>query len=418
MRRWIQAAALAVLCVPFGATAQEAAPPKPAPYLRVTEAQAGEVLKLDVAIREFHAAGKPTVFLTGAVHIGDRSFYEALQKFLDKQDLVLFEGVKPAGTGDAANDMDRSDESRAAKTRHRLRFLGIAAAVYRKDHGQNPGSMEELASGVGGRLTPFVRAATDDAWGRPITIGTTAAGKLDLTSLGSDGEPGGEGAAADLRLSDQKPITREERGGGGHGLQQKLASALGLVFQLDAMEHDHANWRSSDMSIDQVQQRLDESGANLDVLSMLEGSSFTARIAEFAVGIIGMLPGGPEMTKLMLMETLSRADEMLSGMPGDMSKLFDVILRDRNAVVMADLARVIKTEPDVRTIGIIYGAGHLPDLQRRLESELGYAPAGDQWNAAITLDLGRAGITAAEAGQIRGMLRRAIDMQLKAKQAK
>jgi general secretion pathway protein G len=385
----------------------------PRPYLRVTEADAGNTVRLEIAVREFHAEGKPAVFLAGAVHIADRSFYESLQAFLDKQDVVLFEGVKPAGTGDVANDLDGSDEARVTTTEHRLRFLGIAALVYKKDHGKNPESVAELAEGAGGRLSPFVKAAMDDAWGNPITLKTYPSGTVDLTSLGADGQPGGEGVAADLHLSDQKPITREERGESGHGLQEKLADALGLVFQLDAMTHDHPNWRSSDMSIDQVQQRLDESGANVDVLGMLEGGSVMAKVAGLFLDAVAWLPGGSDTLKLAMVEVLSRADDMLAAQGGQMAALFDVILHDRNAVVLADLKKVIETEPDVKSIAIIYGAGHLPDLQNHLRDDLGYTPAGDTWRPAITLDLKKAGIAPAEARMLREMLRRSIDMELK-----
>lgn len=407
MRSWIHAV-LAAALTPL-AVAQDA----PGPYIRVTEADAGNVLKLEVAVREFHAEGKPTVFLAGAVHIGDRAFYEALQRFLDGQDVVLFEGVKPAGTGDAANDVDATDESRVAKTKHRLRFLGIAALSYRQTHGEDPDSITQLAEGAGGRLSPFIRAAMDDAWGRPLTLTRSPAGSLDVVSLGSDGAAGGDGAAADLRLSDQGPITREERGEAGHGLQQKLADTLGLVFQLDAMTHDHPNWRSSDMSIDQVQERLDEAGANLDVLGMLDGGSFMARMTGFLLDVVAMLPGGSDMMKLALLEVLSRADEMLASTGGgELGALFEVILKDRNAVVLADLKNVVEFEPDVKTVAVIYGAGHLPDLQKRLEADLGYTPAGDRWNAAITLDLKQAGISPSEARMFRGLLSRSVDRQL------
>ena len=415
MRRWIHVV-LAALLAPMAAaqdTPLVAAPEAPKPYLRVTEERGGNVLKLEVAVRELRAEGKPTVFLAGAVHIGDRSFYEALQAFLDTQGVVLFEGVKPAGTGDIANDLDLSDAARVARTEHRLRFLGIAALAFKKEHGTSPESLGELAEGVSGRVAPFVKAAMDDAWGNPIALTRTPAGKVDLASFGSDGEPGGEGAAADLRLSDQAPITRDERGEGGHGLQQKLAETLGLVFQLDAMTHDHDNWRSSDMSIDQVQQRLDESGANLDVLGMLEGGSFGMKVAGFFLDFIAMLPGGSDMMKLAMLEVLSRADELLAASGEELAGLMDVILKDRNTVVLADLKKVVESEPDVKTIAVIYGAGHLVDLEQRLREDLGYAPAGDTWNAAITLDLRKAGMTPRDARMIRDLLRRTIDGQLR-----
>ena len=77
---------------------------RPAPYQRVTEDAEGAGLSLEMAVRELKSSkdGQPAVYLVAAVHIGEKGFYESLQEFLDKQDVVLFEGVKPPGAGDAA----------------------------------------------------------------------------------------------------------------------------------------------------------------------------------------------------------------------------------------------------------------------------------------------------------------------------
>lgn len=58
-------------------------------------------LKLETAIVRYGpAAGQtgPTVDLVGAVHVGDRAYYEALNKQLEKYDVVLYELVAPPGT--------------------------------------------------------------------------------------------------------------------------------------------------------------------------------------------------------------------------------------------------------------------------------------------------------------------------------
>jgi hypothetical protein len=388
---------------------------EPAPYLRVTEEADGSKIRLELAIRRFAPAkpDQPMVYLVGAVHIADQRFYDALQTFLDAQDVVLFEGVKPPGTGEAEHDAALDDTAKATKTERRLRFLGMAVDAYHRDTGRFPASLDELAGGVDGRIAALVRGSLLDAWGHAITLTRIGDEGVELVSLGADGLPGGDGPNADVRLSDQAPLTDAERGR-GKGIQQQLADALGLVFQLRAMTHDHPNWRNSDMSIDQVQQRLDDAGAGGDSLfRMLDGSSMTARFAGFMLRLTTALPGGQAMLKLMLVEVLSRADEMVGTMPGGLGKVFDVLIKDRNAVVLADLHRVVETEPAVRTVGIIYGAGHLPDMQRRLVAELGYAPAEDRWNAAIELDPVAEGLPPAQARQMREMVRRTIDAQLK-----
>ncbi len=50
------------------------------------------------AIRRFtplHGNG-PSVYLVAAIHIGEKSYYKQLQQFLDKQGVVLYEGVRPS----------------------------------------------------------------------------------------------------------------------------------------------------------------------------------------------------------------------------------------------------------------------------------------------------------------------------------
>jgi len=70
------------------------APAVPAPYVRVSEPSNG-VVQLEIAARRFtprRGAG-PTIWLTGASHLGEAAYYRALQQHLDERTLVLFEGV-------------------------------------------------------------------------------------------------------------------------------------------------------------------------------------------------------------------------------------------------------------------------------------------------------------------------------------
>ena len=52
----------------------------------------------------------------------------------------------------------------------------------------------------------------------------------------------------------RRPLIRTARTAG----YSNTARALGLTFQLDEMDHSKPNWRSSDMSMDQLQQRMRE----------------------------------------------------------------------------------------------------------------------------------------------------------------
>lgn len=65
----------------------------PGPYVRVTTTS--NLVQLQIAARQFvpvHGHG-PVIWLTGVSHIGDANYYAALQKHLDAQTVVLFEGI-------------------------------------------------------------------------------------------------------------------------------------------------------------------------------------------------------------------------------------------------------------------------------------------------------------------------------------
>ena len=52
------------------------------------------ITQLQIGTHKLTAAGKPDIWLVGAVHVGDKSYYRGLQQVLNAQDMVFFEGVK------------------------------------------------------------------------------------------------------------------------------------------------------------------------------------------------------------------------------------------------------------------------------------------------------------------------------------
>ncbi len=82
----------------------------PAPYVRASTIESN-TLELQIAARRFMPArGKgPVVWLTGVSHIGTSNYFAQLQRHLDAQTLVLFEGV-----GEHSQDFKRTQEEKAA----------------------------------------------------------------------------------------------------------------------------------------------------------------------------------------------------------------------------------------------------------------------------------------------------------------
>ena len=74
---------------------------KPNKFLRMQRSDAGEPLTLQTAITSYKLPsreGKVQVDLVGAVHVGDKEYYEKLNKKFESYDVVLYELVAPKGT--------------------------------------------------------------------------------------------------------------------------------------------------------------------------------------------------------------------------------------------------------------------------------------------------------------------------------
>ncbi|HEX4647032.1 MAG TPA: hypothetical protein VH598_15625, partial [Verrucomicrobiae bacterium] len=92
-----------VLCVglaacstshPANKSAAQVPAAKPKPYTRIARPDTNTV-ELQIAVRKFVPARHkgPAIWLVGTSHIGDPAYYRALQKLLDAQTLVVFEGI-------------------------------------------------------------------------------------------------------------------------------------------------------------------------------------------------------------------------------------------------------------------------------------------------------------------------------------
>ena len=402
------------------------------PYMRVIEDEDTGISQLQLQVRLFapsdNSAG-PTVALTGAIHVADKKFYALLQTFLEAQDLIMYEGVKPSGFGNSLKRADANTNTvKRKQTEMRIRFLATVLQrlknsetqpdnkIQNQHKNQYPPTLDQLADEVtkitGRRVGEWVKSSEKDAWGNPLIYTIDDSGtNYQLISYGADGQPGGEDDNADLSFADQKPLTDAETGG-DPGIQRRLAKALGLVFQLDAMNEDGSNFLNVDMSIDEIEDEIAKQGGDASFLfSMLNGSGFMAGVMKFGLAILEKSPMMQAMAKLTLMETMKTVGEKgmmnMRGMPANMKTIFDVIVNERNQVVIDTLKDTLKEDrfgPD-STIAIIYGAGHLHDLEKQLVQQCNYKPVGGFWVPAITVDIKKSGLTTDQVKMIRSMVK-------------
>lgn len=206
----------------------------------------------------------------------------------------------------------------------------------------------------------------------------------------------------------------------GSSIQHTLATSLGMVFQLAAIDYDRSHFRNSDLTLARIQELLSgshgteggrRSGASQEfqqLLQAMDGSSFLGTLLHVGLKFLGSNPKLQAMTKVVLIETLGQLQGDLSelkGMPPEIQQLLAVIIRERNKVVMEDLRTELPRVASPGAIAIFYGAGHMADLERRLRGELGFQPRREIWLTAMSVDTRAAGLSQTELEAMRGLVK-------------
>jgi hypothetical protein len=109
----------------------------------------------------------------------------------------------------------------------------------------------------------------------------------------------------------------------------------------------------------------------------------------------------------MLIEMLGQLKgdmSQLKGVPPEIQQLLEVIIRERNKVVFADLKSELRSVNPPRSISVFYGAGHMADLERQLRDELKYRPLDEVWLTALSVNTRAAGLSDLEMEMMRGLI--------------
>ncbi|MGB8170806.1 MAG: hypothetical protein WCF18_25095 [Chthoniobacteraceae bacterium] len=203
----------------------------------------------------------------------------------------------------------------------------------------------------------------------------------------------------------QAPGTRPE----DTGVQTTLAKALGLKFQLDAIDYRSASFINSDIHVPELQQEVKKRGVDPSapageetfdqLIDALQGTGAMGGALTQMIGLLGSSPQMQEMTKTMLIEVLGQAGELMAmakNLSPDMKDLFDVILTQRNAVVINDLRAQLARRKPTDSIAVFYGAAHMDEIAQRLRNELHYTPVKTEWDTAFSADSSQSGINPAQ----------------------
>lgn len=421
-------------------------------FVRRVRTDDGRV-QLEVAARSYRKEGDSClVSLVGVVHIGEAPYYERIQRLLDDHALVLYESVAPRGVERhlARRDADPVQVTRdsmlylrrmmllvreadlASERRREFErgFAGSGASVSPGGASEATGQARtddsparsrrpapsldrtrEMASSIDGRARAWVEQAMRDAWGRPIEFEALPDGGFLLVSLGADGSAGGSGEDADIRLR-TPPERRAPSTAAEDGLQGALARALGLSFQLTAVDYDRRHWELADMSEREFLEAIgDPDDGSVPMVQALTGAGATANLARGALALLRVadgMSGGRlrESIKLLLIEVLAATSErtLARGLP---PRLVEVILVRRNDVAMEELRDRLARRERPASVAVFYGAAHMPDLEQRLLGE-GWRRVAEEWFPAISADPAAAGLGDADSQWIQQFIRDAM----------
>ncbi len=162
-------------------------------------------------------------------------------------------------------------------------------------------------------------------------------------------------------------------------LQLGMKSVLGLEFQLDHVDYMADNFVHADMTPEEFAESMannDESVMKIFLKavgqSMAMQSSSSTTDAELLMAMFSKKP--ERVIRKVMAEQMQNMEASMSIFKG---KNGSTIIDHRNAKAMSVLDREIKSGKT--KLALFYGAGHLPDMQRRLMEDFGMKRGGQFW---------------------------------------
>lgn len=170
-------------------------------------------------------------------------------------------------------------------------------------------------------------------------------------------------------------------------MQGGMKNALGLAFQLDEVDYARDNMVHADLTPNEFSASMRERKESF--LGMMfrawamamaeQGSGKTAgQEAEFIKALFAS--DRQRALKRVLAEQLSDQTELLESLAGDNGSTLITVRNQRAVEVLRD-----QLDGGARDIAIFYGAGHMPDFEKRLVEDFGMRRVSNEWIEAWDL---------------------------------
>jgi hypothetical protein len=197
----------------------------------------------------------------------------------------------------------------------------------------------------------------------------------------------------ELIAGEEAKIPRRGESGGNHPIslfQNGMKDLLGLEFQLKAVDYTAKNMVHADMSPEEFAQSMQQRGESvMEMFTRMMGYAMAKQSQSSDAMYSGRLllalfdKNRTLAMKRVMAEQFSENDGSLAALDGPTGS---TLIGGRNEIVIEALRRQIAAGK--RKIAIFYGAGHMPDMQKRLRDVLHLEPADTRWLVAWSLRSG------------------------------
>jgi hypothetical protein len=167
-------------------------------------------------------------------------------------------------------------------------------------------------------------------------------------------------------------------------VQTSLTKLLNLQFQLDGIDYRQANMVHADMSPDEFSRSMRDRGETVwSMFFRMLGAAMIQQAQDPA--------GTSDMELLMALVDTNRSLALKRAMAKQFENLGGVMMAiegpngstlvsQRNKKALSVLRRELAAGK--RKVAIFYGAAHMPDMAKRLESDFGLKPTSTRWLTA------------------------------------
>lgn len=167
-------------------------------------------------------------------------------------------------------------------------------------------------------------------------------------------------------------------------MQNGMSDMLGLVHQMTEIDYTKKNFVHADMTPDEFAAKMDERGESwwtMAFRAMGQGIAMQAAKPNERPELEMLFALFDDNPELRMKRAFAKQFESLEGVMdafgGDEGS---TIITERNKKAFEVLAKQLKRGK--KTIGVFYGAGHLPDMHDRLLADFGLKLVGTDWLTA------------------------------------